>query len=253
VGEVIAATRGNHGQSVAFAARSLGITPMIFVPKGNSPEKDRAMRAFGADLKVHGEDFTETYAFARGLAEERGLHIVPSFHPLLVKGVASYSLEFLRAAPDLDTVYVPIGLGSGICGMIAARGALNLKTRIVGVVAERAPTYALSFQAKKPVPTNSSDTIADGVAVREPDQEALDVILKEVERIVAVSEEEILAAIRHYFTDTHNLAEGAGAMGLASLLKERGLHHGKKVGVVLTGGNIDRELYLEALRKEGLE
>ncbi len=247
VSGVIAATTGNFGQAVAFAATSMGLKVAIVVPHGNSLEKNAAMRAFGGELAVHGRDFDEAYDYAFSVAEERGLHMMKSFHPLLVRGVASYGLEFLRAAPELDTVYVPIGLGSGICGMIAAREALGLKTRIVGVVAEKAATYALSFERGEPVATDSADTVADGMAVRVPDADALAVILKAVERIVTLSEDEIRAAMRYYFTDTHNVAEGAGAAPLAALLKEREKMAGKRVGLILSGGNIDREVYLKVL------
>ena len=240
---VVTATRGNHGQSVAFAAKRAGLAAVVVVPHGNSVEKNRAMRALGAELVEHGHDFQAAYEHAVGLAETRGLHLLRSYHPDLVLGVASYSLEFLRAAPELDTVYVPIGLGSGISGMLAVRDALGLKTKVVGVVAEAAPAYALSFAAGKPVSTNSADTIADGVACRVPDAAAVAVINKGAERIVRVSEVEIMAAMRHYFTDTHNLAEGAGAVPLAALLKEREKVAGKRVGLVLSGGNVDRAVF----------
>ncbi|MCH8155550.1 MAG: threonine dehydratase, partial [Proteobacteria bacterium] len=200
---VIAATRGNHGQSVAFAARGAGLRAVLVVPHGNSVEKNRAMRALGAELVEHGQDFNAAYDYAKELAAGRGLHLFPSYHPILVRGVATYGLELLRAVPDLDTLYVPIGLGSGISGVLAARQALGLKTRVVGVVAERAPTYALSFEAGQPVATDSCDTVADGVSVRVPDADALAIILTGVERVVAVSEDEIEAAMRAYFADTH--------------------------------------------------
>ncbi len=246
---VIAATRGNHGQSVAFAARDHGVAAVIVAPQGNSPAKNKAMRAYGAELIEHGDDFNAALDYAMALADERGLHMMGSYHDILVRGVASYSLELLSAAPELDVFYVPIGLGSGICGAIAARDALNLKTRIVGVVSENAAAYALSFEAQKPVSTNSADTFADGVAVRVPNPDALDVILKGVERVVAVSDHEILAAMGHYFDDTHNIAEGAGAAPLAALLQEREAMRGKSVGLVLSGGNLDRDLYMRALGK----
>jgi len=243
VAGVICATRGNHGQSVGFAARAQGLTAVVVVPHGNSIEKNRAMRALGAELIEHGHDFVAALAHAQEISETRGLHMMPSFGPLLVRGVATYGLEFFRAAPDLDTVYVPIGLGSGICGTITARDALRLKTKIVGVVAERAAAYSLSFAAGKPVATNSADTMADGVAVRVPDPAALEVILKGCERIVTVTEEEIMAAMRAYFADTHNVAEGAGAVPLAALLQEREKMAGKTVGLILTGGNVDTSIY----------
>lgn len=247
VAGVIAATRGNHGQSVAFAARRAGLKAVVVVPHGNSREKNAAMKALGAELIEHGHDFQAAYEHAQALAAERRLHPFPSFHDTLIKGVASYSMEFLAAVPDLDTVYVPIGLGSGICGMIAARDALGCKTEVVGVVSENAATYALSFKAGKPVPTNSADTMADGMACRVPVPEAVARINRGAARIVEVSDAEIEAAMRHYFTDTHNVAEGAGAAPLAAALKERAKLASKKIGLVLSGGNVDREIYSRVL------
>ena len=244
---VVTATRGNHGQSVGFAARRAGLAAVVVVPHGNSVEKNRAMRSLGVELVEHGHDFQVAYEHAAELARTRGLHMLRSYHPLLIQGVASYSLELLRAVAGLDTVYVPIGQGSGVSGMIAVRDALGLKTKVVGVVAEAAAAYALSFAAGKPIATNSADTIADGVACRVPDADAVAVINRGAERIVAVSEVEIAAAMRHYFTDTHNLAEGAGAAPLAALLKERAQMAGKRVGLVLSGGNVDRAVYAPIL------
>jgi threonine dehydratase len=244
---VISATTGNHGQSIAYAATRLGLKATIVVPHGNSPEKNRAMVGFGATLIEHGHDFQAAYEYAMTMAERENLHPVRSFHPLLVRGVASYGLELFRAAPDLDAVYVPIGLGSGICGVIAAREALGRTTEIVGVVAANAPTYALSFAAGKPVATNSADTFAGGLAVRVPDPAALDIICRGAARIVAVSEDEMREAMRILFTDTHNVAEGAGAAPLAAALQERNRLKGKKVAVVQSGGNIDRALFAEIL------
>ncbi|MGH6933464.1 MAG: threonine dehydratase [Dongiaceae bacterium] len=244
---VVAATRGNHGQSVALAARRAGLRAVIVVPHGNSLEKNAAMGALGAELIQHGHDFTSAYEFAMALAEQQDLHPIRSFHPWLVVGVASYSLELFRAVADIDTIYVPIGLGSGIGGAIAARDVLGLATRIVGVVSENAPTYALSFARRLPTPTNSADTIADGMAVRIPDDQALAAILRGADRIVAVSEVEIRAAMRHYYPDTHNIAEGAGAAPLAALLKEKEKMAGKRVALVLSGGNIDIALYRQVL------
>jgi threonine dehydratase len=244
---VIAATRGNHGQSIAFAARRVGLTPTIVAPHGNSVEKNAAMRALGAELIEHGSDFQAALEHARALSADRKLFFVESFAPDLVRGVASYALELFRGAGALDTVYVPIGLGSGICGVIAARDALGLRTEVVGVVAEQAASYALSFAARKPVPTNSADTIADGMACRVPNEAALPLILTGAARIVTVSEAEIRAAMRHYFTDTHNVAEGAGAAPLAAALKERARHAGKRIGLVLSGGNVDRTTFAAVL------
>ena len=243
----VSATRGNHGQSIALAAARNGIAATIVVPLGTSVEKNAAMRAFGAELVEAGHDFDAAKDAAMKLAGERGLAMVPSFHRDLVAGVASYALELFRTAPPLDTVYVPIGLGSGICGTIAVRDALGLGTKIVGVVSTEAPAYALSFAAGNVVATNSADTMADGMAVRGPDAEALTIILKGAERIVQVSDAEIGSAMRAYYEDTHQLTEGAGAAALAALLQERDRFAGKRVGLVLSGGNIDRPVYLRIL------
>jgi len=246
---VLAATRGNHGQSIAFAAARAGLDSTIVVPRGNSPGKNAAMQAFGAELIEHGRDFQEALEHALTLAGENGVTLVPSFDMSLAKGVASYALELLYAAPDLNTVYVPIGLGSGICGLISARDALGLKTHIVGVVSENAAAYALSFDAGEPVSTNSADTVADGMACRVPVAEALEIIHAGAERIVQVSDEEILDAMAHYLTDTHNLAEGAGAAPLAALLNEKERMAGKKVGLILSGGNADPDLVERVLQR----
>jgi len=244
---VLAATRGNHGQSVAVAARRAGLKAVIVVPRGNSVEKNAAMRAQGAELIEHGHDFQEAFEHAQDLARERGLHPMPSFHPLLAHGTATYGLELFRAVPDLDAVYVPIGMGSGICGTIAARDALGLRTKVIGVVAENAPAYALSFKAGKPVATNSARTMADGLACRTPDARAVAAINRGAERVAEVSDGSIKAAMRAYFTDTHNLAEGAGAAALAALMQENERMRGKRVAVVLSGGNVDAEVYRQAL------
>jgi threonine dehydratase len=244
---VVSATRGNHGQSIALAARRTGIAATIVVPHGNSVEKNAAMRAFGATLVEAGHDFDAARDTAVKLAEQNGLMMVPSFHRDLVAGVATYAMELFRAAPPIDTVYVPIGLGSGICGVIALRDAISPSTKVIGVVSTGAPAYALSFAAGRVLATNSADTFADGVAVRGPDAEALEVILKGAERIVQVSDAEIAAAMRAYYEDAHQLVEGAGAAALAALLQERERMAGKRVAVVLSGGNIDRELYLRLL------
>jgi threonine dehydratase len=247
---LVAATRGNHGQSVAWAARSAGLAARIVVPRGNSPAKNAAMRGWGATLIEHGDDFSAALEHARELAAAPGHHFVPSFERTLVRGVASWALELFGQAGALDLLYVPIGLGSGICGAVAARDALGLGTRIVGVVAENAPAYALSF-ARGEVVQAPADTFADGVAVRVPDADALREIRRGVERVVAVPEGEIRAALRHYFTDTHNVAEGAAAAALAAILREREAVKGRRVGVVLTGGNIDADVFADALREPG--
>jgi threonine dehydratase len=236
---VVTATTGNHGQSIALAARRFGLRAVIVVPHGNSPTKNAAMRSFGAELIEHGRDFQDAFEHACGMAEDARLHLVPSFHRWLVEGVATYAYEFFRATPPLDAVYVPIGLGSGICGTIAAREALGLKTEIVGVVAEGADCYALSFEQRRPVSTNAIHTFAAGLAVRVPNEEALGVMLSGVARIVRVSDAAMEAAIGHYLIDCHTLAEPAGAAPLAALLKEREAMKEKRVGLILSGGNID--------------
>jgi threonine dehydratase len=247
---VITATRGNHGQSVAYAASRLDLAATIVVPHGNSIEKNRAMAAWGARLVEEGHDFQAAYEHATGLAERERLHLVRTFHPVLVEGVASYGLELFRAVPGLDAVYVPIGQGSGISGVIAAREALGQTAAIVGVVAEEAPAYALSFAAGRPVSTNTADTIADGLAVRVPDEAALAVIGRAAARIVTVSEAEIRRAMRILYTDTHNLTEGAGAAAFAAAWKERRRLAGKRVAVILSGGNIDLALFRQVLGEE---
>lgn len=247
---IVSATRGNHGQSLAFAGRRAGLAVVIVVPRGNSAEKNAAMRALGAEVIEEGRDFDEARPVAARLADERGYVLVPSFDPTLVRGVATYALELFRAAPDLDTVYVPIGLGSGICGVIRTRDLLGLRTRVVGVVAEGAPAYALSFDAKRVVGTDSATTFADGVACRVPDPVALETICGGAERVVRVSDDAIADALRAYHADTHNLAEGAAGAPLAALLRERDMMRGKRVAIVLTGGNIDRDVYARVLRGE---
>ena len=240
---LISATRGNHGQSLAFAAGRYRVPVTIYVPHGNSTEKNSAMRAFGAKLVEHGEDFQSAREEAERRAKLDGLEFVPSFHPDLVLGVATYALELLRKAPDLDVLYVPIGQGSGICGCILARDLLGLATEIVGVQSTEAPSYALSFAAGTVVTTESSNTLADGMATRVPDAEALAIIRRGASRMVQVTDAEVAAAIRAYWTDTHNLAEGAGAAALAAALQDKAKIRGKRVGLILSGGNIDFDLF----------
>lgn len=247
---LISATRGNHGQSLAFAARRYGLPVTIYVPRGNSAEKNLAMKAFGANLVEHGDDFQAAREEAYRRAGESGFEIVPAFHRDLVLGVATYALELLRKVGDLDVIYVPIGQGSGICGCILARDLLGLKTEIVGVQSTLAPSYALSFAAGTVITTESSNTLADGMATRIPDPDALDIIRKGATRIVQVSDEEIGAAIRAYWTDTHNLAEGAGAAALAAALQEKSKLQGKRVGLILSGGNIDFDLFRQWIGPE---
>jgi len=240
---IISATTGNHGQSLAFAAGRYGVPATIYVPFGNSVEKNRAMRAFGANLVEHGTDFQIAREEAGRHAIRDGLELVPSFHPDLVLGVATYALELFRAVSDIDILYVPIGQGSGISGCILARDLLGLKTEIVGVQSTEAPSYALSFAAGTVVKTNSSNTRADGIATRVPDEDALAIILKGASRIVQVTDAEIALAMRAYWTDTHNLTEGAGAASLAAALQEKARLGGKRVGLILSGGNIDFDLF----------
>ncbi len=240
---VVSATRGNHGQSLAYAGARAGIPVTIVVPRGNSAEKNTAMRAFGATLVEHGEDFDAARIEAMRLAEQEGLEFAPSFAPDLVKGVATYALELFRGAPKLDALYVPVGLGSGICGCIMARDLLGLSTEIIGVQSTEAPAYALSFAAGKVVTVPSANTRADGMATRIPDPAALAIIRKGASRIVTVTDDDVAEAIRAYWQDTHNLAEGAGAAPLAALMQERAAMAGKRVAVILCGGNIDLALF----------
>lgn len=239
----IAATRGNHGQSVGVAAKQHGIPATIVVPHGNSVSKNNAMRALGVELIEQGHDFQAAFEAAERLADDRGWHRMPTFDPLLVKGVASYALELFRAAPDLDTVYVPIGQGSGICGTIAARNALGLGTRVVAVVASGAPAYARSLAAGRPVSCDVTTRIADGMACRVPDTRALEIIREGIDRVVEVSDDQIEDAMRAIYDDIHNVTEGAGAASVAAMLAERGRIGGKTVGVVLSGGNVDRGVF----------
>jgi threonine dehydratase len=236
---LVTATRGNHGQSIAVAARRSGLPCIVVVPEGNSSEKNAAMQAFGAELVTAGNDFDESRAVAAGIERDHGYHLIPAFHRDLAKGVATYAHELLTAWSDLDTVYVPIGMGTGICGLITVRNLLGLSTEIVGVVADNAAAFALSFEAGHPVSTASATTFADGMACRDPQSEPLDIIKKGAARIVRVSEHEIAEAVRIIYTDTHNVAEGAGAAALAALIKEREQQAGKRVAVIQSGGNID--------------
>jgi threonine dehydratase len=245
---LVAATRGNHGQSVALAARRFNVAAHVVVPHGNSAEKNAAMRAQGADLIEFGNDFQESKEHAQKLAAEHGWHFVPSYHHNIVKGVATYWLEFFSAVVDLDVVYVPIGQGSGICSCSAVRNGLNLKTRIVGVVPEGAPAYALSFEAGRKVAAPVTTRLGDGMACRVPDDASLALVLENVDRVLQVSEEEIAHAMKIYFTDTHNVVEGAGAAGLAAALKEKQTLRGKRVGLVVTGGNVDHDVFAQVLR-----
>ena len=244
---VVGATRGNHGQSMGFASKITGLHATVIVPRGNSPEKNAAMRALGVQVIVEGADFQEACEFADALAQDRGLHRLPSLAPELVCGVGSYALEFFRGSPELDTVYVPIGMGSGICGMMAARDALGLKTKIVGVVSTGAPAYQLSFAAGRVIEHEVTTVLADGLACRAPNENCLQALLAGAERVIAVDEEEVAGAMRALFTSTHNVAEGAGAASFAALMQERDAMRGRRVGVVLCGGNVDADQFAQVL------
>ena len=245
---LVTATRGNHGQSIALAAARHALPLAIVVPEGNSIEKNAAMVAFGGEVVTAGKDFDDSRLAAEEIQRDRGYHYVQAFHRDLVKGVATYAYELFSAHSDLDAVYVPIGMGSGICGLITVRDLLGLRTEIVGVVADNAPAYALSFAAGRAVQTNSARTFADGVACRVPSDEALDIIRNGAARVVRVREDEIAEAIRIYYRTTHNLAEGAGAAPLAALLQEKARYAGKRVGLILSGGNIDMPVMAQILR-----
>ncbi|HXC22892.1 MAG TPA: threonine dehydratase [Steroidobacteraceae bacterium] len=247
---VISATRGNHGQSIAFAAGRAGVPATIYVPTGNSPDQNSAISGFGARLVEFGRDFDEAKHEAFKAAAAESLHFIPSFHRDLIAGVASYALELFSAARDLDAVYVGMGMGSGLCAVIAVRDLLGLKTEIVGVSAAKAPANALSFAAGSAIPSPTANTFADGLATREPNTQAIAAICHGASRWVEVSEDEIAEAMRIYFDDTHQVAEGAGAAPLAALLKDRQRMTGKNVAVVLSGGNIERARYLRVLSGE---
>ncbi|MCA9093557.1 MAG: threonine dehydratase [Planctomycetaceae bacterium] len=247
---VVTATRGNHGQSVAFSARRYGLSATVVVPLGNSVEKNAAMRGLGAKLVEVGEDFQAAREEAARLAEESGGHMVPSFHPLLVRGVASYALELFRGVEPLDRVYVPIGLGSGICGTIAVRNALSPKTKVIGVVSAEAPAYSVSFRTRTATELPVTTRLADGMACRRPEPEALDILWRYADEIVEVSDEEVAEGMRMVFECTHNCAEGAGAAAIAAIAQSRDAIQGKRVGAVISGGNVDREVFARVLAGE---
>ena len=244
---VVSATKGNHGQSIGFAARRAGLPATIFVPFGNSREKNAAMRALGVTLVEHGQDFQDAREEAARFAAQRGLHFVRAFDMDLVRGVATYWMELFAAAPDLDVIYVPIGQGSGICAAIAARQALGRAARIVGVVSAQAPCYARSFRERRVVEAPVTTQLADGLACRVPDAEALDLMLRHVDEVIEVGDDEIAAAMRLLFSATHNVAEGAGAASLAGALKQRGRLRGRRVGLTLCGANVDSDLFARVL------
>ena len=244
---VIAATTGNHGQSIAYAARLNGLRAVIVVPQGNNPEKNAAMRSLGAELIEYGSEFQEALEYSRELAAKEGLHAVPSFHPWLVRGVATYGLEMFRSVADLEAVFVPIGLGSGFCGTAAAREALGLKTKIIGVVSEHAPAYALSFQQRQFVEQSSTTRVAEGVACKTPNKEALEQVIQHAHEILTVSDDEAVTAMREIIQTTHNIAEGAGALAYSALKKHRDQWQGKRVACVLTGGNASMAVMARAM------
>lgn len=244
---VISATRGNHGQSIGFAVRRHGLLATIVVPQGNSKEKNAAMRALGVTLIEHGKEFQESREHALRLAEEQRLHMVPSYHADLVRGVATGWMELLSAQPDLDTLIVPIGQGSGICGAIAARNALGSSARIIGVVSAHALAYKLSFEQRRKMESPVSTVIADGMACRVPDDISLEIILKHADDVVAVTDDEVAAAMRLYYTATHNVAEGAGAAALAAALQMKDQLRGRRIGLTLCGGNVDHDQFARIL------
>ena len=244
---IVTATRGNHGQSIPYAAVPLGVAVTVLAPHGNSVEKNAAMVGWGAELVEFGSDYDEARFEAVRYAEFEGGVYVPPFHPALVRGVATYALELFTAVADLDVVYVPIGMGSGICGLIGTRDLLGLKTDIVGVVAAQAPAMARSFEAGRIVATNAADTFADGMACRMPVDEALDIIRRGAARVIEVDEASIAQAMRTLYRETHNVAEGAGAAALAGLMQERDAVAGKRAGVVLSGGNVDATVFRDVL------
>ncbi|KAF1042485.1 MAG: L-threonine dehydratase catabolic TdcB [Herbaspirillum frisingense] len=247
---VISATRGNHGQSVGLAASRFGVPATIVVPEGNSREKNAAMRALGVTLIERGSEFQESREYAQQLAQDQQLHMIPSFHRDLVAGVSTYWMELFAAQPDLDVVLVPIGQGSGMCGAVAARNALGLKTRVIGVVSAHALAYKLSFEQRRKIESPVSTRIADGVACRVPDDASLEVLLAEVDDVVAVTDDEVMDAMKMAFIATHNAAEGAGACALAAALQLRARLRGRKIGLTLSGGNVDHDVFARVLMRE---
>jgi threonine dehydratase len=245
---LITATRGNHGQSVALAAKRFGISATILVPRGNSREKNAAMRAQGGILIEYGDDYQAAREKANALAEEQGLHMVQPFHYDIVRGVATYWMELFSSVKDIDVAYVPIGMGSGICSAAAVRNGMGLKAKLIGVVSAGAPCFADSFKQRKPLKAPVSTWIADGLACRKADEEPLAIMLENVERVVTVNDDEVEASMRHMFTDTHNIVEGAGAVGLAAALKEKEQLRGKRVALVATGSNVDRDVFARVLQ-----
>jgi len=248
---LIAATRGNHGQSVALAAQRKKLECVIVVPHGNSLSKNAAMRAQGAKLIEYGDDFQSSLEHARNLAAETGYHLVPPYHRDIVLGIATYWLELFTTVTEIDVAYVPVGMGSGICSAAAVRNALGLKTKLVGVVSDQAPTYALSWQQKKIVEAPATTKLADGLACRRGNEDALEVMLENVDHIVRVTDAEVAAAMRAMFTDTHNVVEGAGASGLAAASKEAPALKGKRVALIATGGNVDQDVFARVLSETG--
>jgi len=248
---LITATRGNHGQSVALAAKRFHLSATILVPRGNSREKNAAMRAQGATLVEYGADYQAAREKAVAMAEEQGLHMVPPYHYDIVRGVATYWLELFSAVKDIDVAYVPVGMGSGICSAIAVRNGFALETKLVGVVSAEAPSYALSFEQGQVVEAPASTKIADGMACRRADEEALANMLGNVDRVVRVTDEEVEESMRHMFTDTHNVVEGAGAASLAAALKEKHQLRGKRVALVASGANVDRRVFARILEGRG--
>ncbi len=245
---VISSTRGNHGQSIGFAARKYGVHAAVVVPHGNSVEKNAAMRALGVEVIEEGHDFQAASEIADEIARKRGWHRFPNFHPLLVCGVGTYALELFKTVPDLDTIYVPVGMGSGVCGVIAARDALGRRAKIVAVVSTAAPAFALSFERGEPVSHEVTTKIADGMACRTPDESALAIARQGVERVVQVTDDEVKSAMRDLYSDTHNVAEGAGAAALAALIQEKESVRGRTVAIVLTGANVDTNIFAPILR-----
>jgi threonine dehydratase len=249
-GGVITATRGNHGQSVGLAARKYGLLATIVVPHGNSVEKNAAMRALGVTLVEHGEDFQAAREYAIEQAQLRELHMVPSFHRDLIKGVMTYWLEFFESfgrGQEPDVVFVPVGQGSGFCAAAAARAHTGARSALVGVVSAHATTYLDSFRARRIVEAPVTTQLADGMACRIADEEALQVVLRDAEDIIAVTDDEVAQAMRVLFSDTHNVAEGAGAAGLAAAMQQSARWQGRSVGVALTGGNVDSAVFAQVL------
>ncbi|MGE3805791.1 MAG: threonine dehydratase, partial [Gemmataceae bacterium] len=246
---IIGCTTGNHGQSLAYAARLFGVRCVLVVPANNNPDKNAAMRALGAELIEHGKDFDEAKLHCESICQRDGLRYVHSAdEPDLIAGVGTMALEIFEKVPDPDVILVPVGLGSGVCGTAIVAKALHPETEVIGVQSDQAPSVTLSWTAGHAVPTESARTFAEGMATRNPARLTLDIMLRHVDEMLLVSDEELKQAVLLLLRLTHNLAEGAGAATTAAAWRLRERLAGKKVVGILSGGNLDLRALGQLLR-----